>query len=117
MDDPNGSSRFSMNRKKKGALSSTHRKIGSHRFGGRATSGGVNYEVRVAAFIAVKMLGGDRCSVWDRISGADVAAITLQTPEAVDDIVVDLCPGGKPVCMGCAVHRRSSSYTRVARRP
>jgi hypothetical protein len=53
----------------------------------------VNYEVRVAAFIAVKMLAGDRCTVWDGISGADIAAITLQAAEAVDDIVVNLRPG------------------------
>lgn len=68
--------------------------MGAHRFGGRATAGGVNYEVRVAAFIAVKMLAGNRCTVWNGISGADIAAITLQAPEAVDDIVVELRRGG-----------------------
>lgn len=82
-----------MNRQKNRACRSTPWKTGSHRFGGRATVGGVNYEVRVAAFIAVKMLAGDRCTVWEGISGADVAAITLQAPEAVDDIVVDLHRG------------------------
>ncbi len=82
-----------MNRRKNRAFSSTPEKKGSHRFGGRSTAGGVNYEVRVAAFIAVKMLAGDRCSVWEGISGADVAAIMLQAPEAVDDIVVSLRPG------------------------
>jgi hypothetical protein len=60
------------------------------RFGGRATATGVNYEVRVAAFIATKMLAGNLCSVWDGISGADVSAITMQAPEPVDDIVVSL---------------------------
>ncbi|HYA93186.1 MAG TPA: hypothetical protein VEK32_16990, partial [Thermodesulfobacteriota bacterium] len=53
----------------------------------------MNYEVRVAAFIAVKMLAGDRCTVWDGITGADVRAITLQAPTAIDDIVVDLHRG------------------------
>jgi len=62
----------------------------SHRFGGRATAGGVGYEVRVAAFIAVKMLGGNRCFLWDGISGADISAINMQEPEPVDDIVVSL---------------------------
>jgi hypothetical protein len=79
-----------MNRSKNRAYSSTRGKTSFHRFGGRATAGGVNYEVSVAAFIAVKMLAGDRCTVWDGISGADVAAITLQVPEAVDDILVSL---------------------------
>lgn len=60
------------------------------RFGGRATAGGVNYEVRIAALLAVKMLAGDRSVVWNGISGADVAAITMQAPEPVDDIVVSL---------------------------
>lgn len=82
-----------MNRPKNHTNSSTRRKKSFHRFGGRATAGGVNYEVRVAAFIAVKMLAGDRCSVWDGISGADVVAVTLQAPEFVDDIVVDLRRG------------------------
>jgi hypothetical protein len=83
-----------MNRRKNRAYSSARGKKGSHHFGGRAAAGGVNYEVRVAAFIAVKMLAGNRCTVWDGISGADVAAITLQAAEAVDDIVVELRRGG-----------------------
>lgn len=62
----------------------------SIRFGGRATAGGVNYEVRIAAFIAVEMLAGNRCSVWDESSGEDVTAITLQAAEPVDDIVLSL---------------------------
>ena len=62
----------------------------SHRFGGRATVGGVNYEVRIAAAIAVKILSGARCSVWRGISGADVSSITMQAPELVDDIVLNL---------------------------
>ena len=43
--------------------------------------------------MAIKMLVGDRCTVWDGISGADVIAVTLQAPESVDDIVVDLRRG------------------------
>jgi hypothetical protein len=46
----------------------------THRFGGQATASGVNYEVRVAAFAAVKMLSGNRCSVWNGITGAEVFA-------------------------------------------
>jgi hypothetical protein len=65
-------------------------KAGSHRFGGRATAGGVNYEVRVAAFIAVKMLSGNQCSVWNGINGAELSAITMQASQPVDDIVVNL---------------------------
>jgi hypothetical protein len=65
-------------------------KMSPQRFGGRSTAGGVSYEVRIAAFIATKMLAGDRCTAWNGISGADVAAITLQAPEQVDDIVVSL---------------------------
>ena len=44
-------------------LSSTPKKkrtsLSKHRYGGRATAGGVNYEVRVAALIATKMLAGE----------------------------------------------------------
>ncbi len=62
----------------------------SSRYGGRATASGVNYEVRVAAFLAVQMLSGTRCSVWSGVTGADVTFITMQAPEPVDDIVVNL---------------------------
>ena len=63
----------------------------SHRFGGRATAVGVGYEAQVAASIAVKMLGGDRCVVWDGIDGSEIAAITMQDAEPVDDVVLALC--------------------------
>jgi energy-coupling factor transporter ATP-binding protein EcfA2 len=79
-----------MNRRRNHTYNSARGKKGFHRFGGRATAGGVNYEVRVAASIAVKILAGSRCTVWEGISGADVAVITLQAPEPVDDIVVSL---------------------------
>jgi len=69
-------------------------KFSVNRFGGRATAGGVNYEVCIAALIATKMLAGDRSTIWDGISGADVVAITMQAPEPVDDVVVSL--GGHP---------------------
>ena len=62
----------------------------SDRFGGRATASGVNYEVRIAAFLSVQMLCGSRCAVWSGVTGADVSAITMQAPEPVDDIVVNL---------------------------
>lgn len=62
----------------------------NYRFGGRATAVGVGYEAQVAASIAVKMLAGDRSVVWDGISGAEIAAITLQDAEPVDDVVVTL---------------------------
>ncbi len=61
-----------------------------HRFGGRDTAGGVRYEERVAAFIAVKMLCGSVSTVWDNIGGEEIRTITMQAPEAVDDIVVGL---------------------------
>jgi hypothetical protein len=60
------------------------------RYGGRATAGGVGYEIRVAALIATKMLAGDCCAVWNGISGADIVGITMQAPEPVDDVVVSL---------------------------
>jgi hypothetical protein len=69
---------------------SARSKVKSRRYGGRATAGGVGYEVHIAAFIATKMLAGDRCTLWSGISGTDVTAITLQAPEEVDDIVVAL---------------------------
>src|SRR5258706_481123 len=65
-------------------LSAKKRKAASgrtqNRFGGRATAGGVSYEVRVAAFIAVKMLCGDKCSAWDGINRAALSEITLHVP-------------------------------------
>jgi hypothetical protein len=78
---------------KKTSLKKTSRsssKSATHRFGGRATASGVRYEERIAAAISVKMLLGNRAVVWEGISGADISAITLQTPEAVDDVVVEL---------------------------
>ena len=36
------------------------------------------------------MLSGSRCAVWSGVTGADVTAITMQAPEPVDDIVVNL---------------------------
>ena len=68
----------------------TRPKQAAHRFGGRATAGGVNYESRVAALIGAKMLGGAQSAVWDGISGANVLTVTMQAPEPVDDIVVQL---------------------------
>jgi len=69
---------------------STQGKASSPQFGGRATASGVNYEVRIAALIAVKMLAGSGCSVFEGILGGDVSAITMQSDEPVDDIVVSL---------------------------
>lgn len=66
----------------------------SHRFGGRATAKGVSYEVRIAAFIAVKMLCGNASVLWSGVTGADVLGITLQAAEPVDDVVVDLGGNG-----------------------
>lgn len=62
----------------------------SHRFGGRATAGGVGYEGHLAAWLGVKMLHGQRSLVWPGIHGGNIEAISLQTPTAVDDVVVDL---------------------------
>ena len=91
-------------------------KEGTHRFGGRATAGGVNYEVRVAAFVAVKMLSGNRCSVWEDINGADVLAITLQAPEPVDDIVVSL-RGDAKACVFISAKERSGAIALTHRSP
>ena len=59
-------------------------------FGGRSTAVGVGYEAKVAAFIAVKMLAGDGCDIWEGVNGEDVAAVTMQDAEVVDDVVVEL---------------------------
>jgi hypothetical protein len=34
------------------------------------------------------MLCGAKSALWDVINGNDIAAVTLQAPEAVDDVVV-----------------------------
>ena len=62
-------------------------------FGGRATATGVGYESRVAAFIAVQMLGGENCVLWENLTGENIVAVTLQTKGAVDDVVVTLRNG------------------------
>ena len=36
------------------------------------------------------MLIGDRCTALSGLSGADIAAITMQTPESVDDVILTL---------------------------
>ena len=59
-----------------------------YRYGGRATAVGVGYEVQVAAVFAVKMLIGDRIIALSGLSGADIAAVTMQAPEAVDDVIL-----------------------------
>jgi len=68
----------------------------------------VNYEVRVAAFLAVKMLSGKQCSVWDGINGAELSAITMQAPEPVDDIVVSL-RGDTEACVFISAKERSAT--------
>ena len=60
------------------------------RFGGRSTAAGVNYEARVAAFVAAHALCGDHAVLWQGVTGEDVVTVTLQTPDAVDDIVIGL---------------------------
>ncbi len=44
----------------------------------------------MAASIAVGMLAGNSCVVWNGINGGDIAAITMQDAEPVDDVVVTL---------------------------
>ena len=80
----------------------------NHRLGGRATAVGVGYEAQVAASIAVKMLGGDRSVVWDGISGAAIAAITMQDAEPVDDVVVTLRKAPKGKVFISAKHRSAA---------
>ena len=61
-----------------------------HRYGGRATAGGVGYEVQIAALLAVKMLVGEGCVALPGLSGGDIADITMQAPESVDDVILTL---------------------------
>ena len=100
----------------RGSLRSATPKFGSSRFGGRATAGGVNYEVRIAALIAVKMLAGNRSSIWEGISGADIAAITMQAPEPVDDIVVNL-HGDTEARIFISAKERSGTIALTAKSP
>lgn len=66
-------------------------KTNSHtRFGGRSTADGVGYEIDIAALLAVKAMAGGVASVFDGVTGDQIKAITLQAPEPVDDVVVDL---------------------------
>ena len=58
------------------------------RFGGRATVTGVNYETRIAAWLSVRMLAGGNEALWEDVATADLLTITMQAPEAVDDVVV-----------------------------
>lgn len=73
-----------------GSSKCTTTKLGGSKFGGRSTAVGVGYEAKVAAFIAVKMLAGEGCSLWEGVSGEDVVAVTMQDAAAVDDVVVEL---------------------------
>lgn len=82
------------------------------RVGGQATAAGVNYEVRIAAYLAVKMLAGARAQVWDGITGADLSAITMQSGTAVDDIVVKLTGADHAAAFVSAKKRgKSVSFT------
>lgn len=69
--------------------------VGTHRFPGRSPPKGVRYEVRIAAFLGVKMLVGSRARPWADITGGDIEAISLQGPVPVDDVLVEL-KGDKP---------------------
>src|ERR1700716_295034 len=71
---------------------------------GRATAAGVNYESRIAALVAVHMLGGDRCVLWENLTGGDIVAVTLQAKGAVDDAVIALRNGAR-----CFVSAKSRS--------
>ncbi|MEK6304095.1 MAG: hypothetical protein AABO41_25680 [Acidobacteriota bacterium] len=105
-----------MKQREKGPPVPTRVKKGTHRFGGRANAGGVNYEVRIGAFIAVRMLSGNRCAVWDGIDGADVSAITMQAAEPVDDVVVDL-RGDAEASVFISAKERSATIALTAKSP
>ena len=77
---------------------------GRRQFGGRATAAGVNYESRIAAYVAVQMLGGEKCVLWENLTGADIVAVTLQTKGAIDDVVIGLRNGAR-----CFVSAKSRS--------
>ena len=49
----------------------------------------MNYEERVAALFATKMLAASDANLWEEeVPIADLLTITMQTPDAVDDIVL-----------------------------
>jgi len=72
--------------------------------GGRAAAAGVNYESRIAALVAVHMLGGDKCVLWENLTGGDIVAVTLQAKGVVDDVVIALRNGAR-----CFVSAKSRS--------
>jgi hypothetical protein len=86
------------------------------KFGGRSTAVGVGYEAQVAASIASKMLGGDYYVVWDGINGEDIAAITMQDAEPVDDVVITLRGKLQPKVFISAKHR-AGTIAMTARSP
>jgi len=88
----------------------------SHRFGGRANAGGVNYEQRVAAFIAVKMLVGNQSTVWEGIDGSQLSAISMQARESVDDVVVSLS-GNTEACVFISAKERRGAIALTPRSP
>lgn len=85
------------------------------RFGGRSTAGGVNYEVRVAAWVAVHMLAGDRCAIWEGVSGDAIREITLQANDAVDDVVATLQPWSSRVFIQAKDRSRAIALTKKSR--
>lgn len=57
------------------------------RSGGRAAAGGVGYEAKIGAFLAVQMLAGEAGRAWDW-NGDEMECVTMQSADSVDDVVV-----------------------------
>lgn len=75
---------------KKRASKKKQSKQAKRSFGGRATSGGVGYEVDVAAWMAVKMLAGGAVEIIDGLAASAISGVALQTHHAIDDVVLYL---------------------------
>src|SRR5690606_35711278 len=61
---------------------------------GRATHGGIRFQDRVAALAAVRMLAGESLPAsWAPFGPHAIAAVSLETGDAVDDVVVRLAGG------------------------
>ena len=69
---------------------SDHRTTG----GGHATAGGVEYQARVTAWVAVGMLAGSGVSAWRLRSGTHIEYFRCETETPVDDLNVGLSDGG-----------------------
>jgi hypothetical protein len=82
--------------------------------GGAATAGGMSFQDRVAAWLAVRILAETNVSpLWDFPSSSTVDFIRCETEQPVDDIMVGISHGG----LAFLQVKRSISLDRVGESP